>query len=384
MKETPVGGSSGGRLPHLLAPKAYSCRDHFASEKQQLLDPAWHLVGALTDLENDGEFVTMDLLGRAIQLRNFDGEIVALSNVCAHRHCLLRDAPRGSDRQLVCPYHGWEFGPDGRTRRIPSPKNFTPIDRETDALPVYRLERCGQLLFVCLDPKANSLEAQMGPLFGLCQERFGPEWRTTISMEIGLDVNWKVPVENSLEAYHLAQVHPHTLGEDPGEERSVHEIGEGFTSFSTTHFASKSRLDQILHGVEKRILRAMGRPHVGRYFHHHSYPHLLFSFTDALSLVQCILPTGPTSCRAVVRQFGLAGRSVNPLGALAKPWGMLGAFITRRVLAEDRVLFTSIQRGLEASPHRGVLGYAERRIHAFQKHVLSEIGRPERADRVSN
>lgn len=383
MKETPVGGSAGGRLPHLLAPKAYFCRDHFTDEKQRLLEPAWHLAGTLADLKEHGDFVTLDLLGRAIQLRNFDGEVVALSNVCAHRHCLLREASRGSDRGLVCPYHGWEFGPDGRTRRIPSPKNFTPVDREADALPVYRLERCGQLLFICLDAKANSLEQQLGPLFALCEERFGPEWRATLSMEIDLEVNWKVPVENSLEAYHLAQVHPRTLGEDPGEERSVHEIGDGFTSFSTTHFSSKSRLDRILHGLEKAILRTLGRPHQGRYFHHHSYPHLLFSFTDALSLVQCILPTGPTRCRAVVRQFGVAGRSRNALGAVTKAWGMLGAFITRRILAEDRVLYPSIQRGLEASPHGGVLGYGERRIHAFQEHVLGELGRPTREGRVS-
>ena len=382
MKETTPVGPAAGRLPHRLSPSAYFLEDDFILEKRQLLEPAWHLVGTTADLKRHGDFVTVDLLGRAIQVRNFDGEIVALSNVCAHRHCLLREASRGSDRGLVCPYHGWEFGPDGRTRRIPSPKNFTPIDHEADALPVYRLERCGQLLFVCLDAKANSLEEHLGPLYALCQERFGPGWRATLSMEIGLEVNWKVPIENSLEEYHLAQVHPHTLGEDPGEDRSVHEIGEGFTSFSTTHFASKSRLDRILHGFEKLILRAMGRPHQGRYFHHHSYPHLLFSFTDALSLVQCILPTGPTSCRAVVRQFGLPGRSLNPLGAAARLWGMLGAFITRRILAEDRVLYPSIQRGLEASPHRGVLGYGERRIHAFQEHVLSELGRPARADRV--
>jgi phenylpropionate dioxygenase-like ring-hydroxylating dioxygenase large terminal subunit len=198
-----------------------------------------------------------------------------------------------------------------------------------------------------------------------------------------IQANWKVPVENSLEAYHLAQVHAQTLGEDPGEERSVHEIGDGFTSFSTTHFASKSRLDRVLHGLEKLILWAIGRSHQGRYFHYHSYPHLLFSFTDALSLVQCILPTGPTRSRAVVRQFGVTGQTRVPLGAVTKLWGALGALITRRILAEDRVLYPSIQRGLEASPHRGVLGYGERRIHAFQGHILSEVKPSGSADRVS-
>jgi len=50
--------------------------------------------------------------------------------------------------------------------------------------------------------------------------------------------------------------------------------------------------------------------------------------------------------------------------------------VTMRILSEDRILFPSIQRGLEASPHAGVLGYAERRIHAFQEYILEACGGP--------
>ena len=95
MKETTPGGSAAGRLPHRLSPSAYFLEDDFILEKRQLLEPAWHLVGTTADLKRHGDFVTVDLLGRAIQVRNFDGQLVAVSNVCAHRHCLLRDSARG-------------------------------------------------------------------------------------------------------------------------------------------------------------------------------------------------------------------------------------------------------------------------------------------------
>jgi phenylpropionate dioxygenase-like ring-hydroxylating dioxygenase large terminal subunit len=361
-----------GRLEHLLPPSAYFEENAFKRERERLLTPAWHLVGTTAELKRPGDFLTIDLLGRAVLVRNFEGEIVALSNVCAHRHCLLRNRPSGRDSRLACPYHGWEFGADGRTREIPAPKNFVPFDREADALPVYRVGLCGQLVFVCLDPKAPALESQLGSFFATCLERFSVEWKPTLRAGFDIEANWKVPVENSLEEYHLAQVHPYTFGEDPGEERSLHEIQPGFTTFSTTHFASKSRLDRWLHRCEASLLRALGRGQQGRYFHYHVYPHLLFSFTDTLSLVQCVLPDGPRKCRVVVRQFGPGGRlRPGPLRALAALWGFVGARITLRILSEDLVILPSVQKGLEASPHAGVLGYGERRIHAFQQHVKS-------------
>lgn len=361
-----------GRLPHLLDPSAYFTETWHERERQALFS-TWHLVGATPELARPGAFLTTSLLGREVQVRNFDGKIVAVSNVCTHRHCLLRHQKSGVDARLVCPYHGWEFGLDGRTREIPDPKNFAPIDREALSLPLYRVALCGQLMFVCLDPRAPGLNEQLGSFFPIVEERFGESWRKTLCLEFPAPANWKVPVENSLEAYHVPRVHPHTLRDDPGEDRSLYEIEAGRTAFSTTHFRSKSAVDRGLHLLERLLLRGLGKEQQGRYFHHHVFPNLLFSFTDTLSLVQCVVPTGPTTSRSTVRQF--APRS-GPFGLPMRIWGFFGARVTLRILSEDRILFPSIQRGLEASPHAGVLGYVERRIHAFQAHMREICGRP--------
>jgi hypothetical protein len=39
-------------------------------------------------------------------------------------------------------------------------------------------------------------------------------------------------------------------------------------------------------------------------------------------------------------------------------------------LLEDNGLYADIQRGLAGSPHKGMLGRCEERIHAFQHYVL--------------
>lgn len=115
--------------------------------------------------------------------------------------------------------------------------------------------------------------------------------------------------------------------------------------------------------------RLMIRP-TGEYWQHQVFPNLLFSFTDAISLCHCVIPTGPRTSRAIVRQFGRTIGSKFPVRRLlARAWGGIAARITKQILREDMALFGDVQRGLNSSPHRGVLGTCEERIHAFQQFV---------------
>jgi len=48
------------------------------------------------------------------------------------------------------------------------------------------------------------------------------------------------------------------------------------------------------------------------------------------------------------------------------------------VLLEDLRISNDLQRGLPASPHRGVIGAREERVFAFQSYVASRTGQCER------
>ncbi|HEY5315482.1 MAG TPA: aromatic ring-hydroxylating dioxygenase subunit alpha [Pirellulales bacterium] len=364
------------RLPHLLPPAAYFAPQYAADERERVLLSAWHLVGSTSDVARDGDFLTLELLGRAVQVRNFGGELVALSNVCAHRHCLLSSVKQGHSQRMRCQYHGWEYGADGYTRRIPEARNFAPWDGELARLPRYRLATCGQLVFVSLAAEGPSLAEQLGPLDAPCRERFGAKWRPFLSWQPDYDANWKVPIENSIEAYHVPYIHPETFREDPGERRSEHVLAAGHTSLGTQlPFSAHSRLDASFQRGERWFLGRLGEPATGQYWQHHVFPNLLFSFTDAVSLCHCVLPTGPGTSRAEVRQFGLAGTG-RAGRVLAAGWGRMTAWVTLRILREDQALYPQIQRGLEASTHRGVLGRCEERIHAFQQYVDRGMRQP--------
>ena len=362
---------SSGRLPHLLSPEFYHSAEHYRRELDVLFVPGWTVVGTLDDLARDGDFITCELYGQPIHVRNFAGEIRAVSNVCAHRHCLITSIAKGNSPKLRCQYHGWEYDCHGRTGRIPEPKNFVPFDREAMRLPQYRLELCGQLVFVSLDTEAMPLSEFLGPWHAVCAERFGAGWRPYLIWNPDYSANWKVPVENSLEAYHVPCIHPNTFREDPGESRSSHSFETRSTAFRTQlPFSAHSQLDAWFQRCEGRVLGWLGVEPTRAYRQTHVFPHCLFSFTDTISLCHQVIPTSATTSRAVVRQFSRCDRAwPSWRRALGSGWGRLAAAITKSILLEDNALYADIHRGLAASPHAGVLGRCEERIHAFQHYV---------------
>ncbi len=359
------------RLPHVLPPRAYHAPEIAERERITLLREGWHLVGTSDELARPGMFCTVELLGVPLIVRNCDGVLRAFVNACAHRHCRIASAPRGESPRLRCPYHGWEYDAAGVATKIPAPRNFVPLEQGEFRLREHRVATCGQLVFVSLADDGITLEEQLGPLVSIVAERFGPDWSPFLRFEPEYAANWKVPVENSLEAYHIPAVHPHTFRDDPGEQRSRHVIDEQYTSFTVNlPFSQHSQLDAWFQRTEGWLLGRLGVAPHGEYSQQHAFPNLLFSFTDAVSLCHVVLPTSPTTSRGLVLQFSRNARQGAAWQRLvAGAWGRLAAQITKRILREDLRLYGEIQRGLEASPHDGVLGRCEERLFAFQAYL---------------
>lgn len=363
------------RLPHLLPPAAYWTAAQFQWEMSNVFSRSWHFVGLQSQLTRPGDFLTTEICGMPIQVRNISGVLHCVSNVCAHRHCLLTSLKSGNSPTLRCQYHGWEYAATGGSQRIPAAQNFAPLDRSSIRIPVYRVESVGPLIFVNLDAAAPDLKTVCGDTYQVMDRSFGEGWQLTLSREISQPVNWKIPIENSLEAYHVPAVHPDTFRSDPGEERSEHFLGEYSSWFKTTlPFAPQSAMDARFQQIEGHLFKFVtGQAPTTVYQQHHLFPNILCSFTDMISLLHCVRPTGPESCTSIVLQFGRVGEKF-PRRQIGKIWGRLAAGITSKILKEDFGLYPDIQRGMKASQNPGMLGRCEERIHQFQKWLQSQPG----------
>ena len=351
-------------LQHLLRPYHYTSEEHYRAELRHLFQPAWHPLAVKSDLAKPGDFLTFDLLETPILIRNFDGELRAFLNVCPHRHSRLTDRPRGNAEKLKCQYHGWEFNKDGGTGKIPDAKAFRPWDRDNSCLKRFRVDSCGDLVFVNFSETGPSLREWIGPLWDAWQS-YGGAYQYAATWEKDFACNWKVVLENSLESYHIPQIHPTTFKEFPPEENAWHELTDRFTSFRTVpprEFATFA---------QDWIVRRLGETVLNEYWHRALHPHATGSALDSFRMMQCVFPTGPTTCRYRCIFFTLRGYRKNPFAwMLYRMLKSIAIFVGKKVFAEDGSIYAGVQRGMASSPHAGVIGTREERVYQFQKFVL--------------
>jgi choline monooxygenase len=356
-----------GRLPHVLEPRRYHDREAYARELEALFAPSWHLVTTRDRLRAPGDFITLELLGEPLLVRNCDGDVRAFQNVCAHRHARLTSLPCGSSPRIRCQYHGWEYDAEGRTCRVPDAPSFVPIRRRGEGLRRFRAATCGQLVFVSLRDDGPELREALGEVtWTLLEGAFGDEWAEVGAWTVEHAANWKIPVENSLESYHVPRVHPKTFKKLSHARDATHTLEPTFNALESAAPPAGALLKWISEQLRERPRR--------KYEHHHAYPSLMIARTDISSLAQFVLPTSATTSRSLAFCFahrgdrpGLVRRALEPFVQRAV------ARYTHEVLREDNAIFASVQRGLRASQHAGVLGAREERVHAFQEYVARAL-----------
>jgi phenylpropionate dioxygenase-like ring-hydroxylating dioxygenase large terminal subunit len=355
------------RLEHRLRPEHYRAPEHYHKEIERLFLPTWRLAGCRADLPRDGDFRTLEICGYPILLRNFSGEIHAFLNVCAHRHCRLTGEACGNSPTLKCQYHGWEYDASGHTRKIPDARCFRPWDRENAHLQKFRTAICGELVFLSLAEEGPSLRDYLGRFHEEIELHFSGPWRRIHSYGYEVAANWKTLVENTLESYHLPEVHGASFANIyPSEEGQTHELNESFTAlwFDMTEAPR-------INDHQRRLVRFLGGKPTDLYIHRHFHPGLVVITSDLNAFAVDYLPRGPD--RTEVRHFIYAfhGHRRGPLAALAR-WG-LNWFSRRsycRLAQEDAAIACEQQKGIEHSPFPGVIGTREERLYVFQEYVL--------------
>ncbi len=166
-------------------------------------------MGHVSQIPNPGDFITHDLTGSPLLIvRQDDGSVAARLNVCRHRGTRLENAPCGSKRAFVCPYHGWSYGRDGAQLGMPHGKGFEGVPARNLA-PVSCGVAAG-LIFVSR-ASAMDLDAWLGPIKGEL-EGFGLGETHFINPRLTHEpISWMLGIDLFLEAYHLKPTHKNSI-----------------------------------------------------------------------------------------------------------------------------------------------------------------------------
>jgi phenylpropionate dioxygenase-like ring-hydroxylating dioxygenase large terminal subunit len=216
-----VGNGLTARYPELgtgpVPVEPYVSPTFYAREKEQIFKKMWLQVGRVEEIPNAGDYFVKDLAAcdtSIIVVRNKQGEVRAMHNVCSHRMNQIAYDKCGHTRKFFCKFHGWAYDLDGKLTGVPDEDCFFDLDKAEHGLTRVACDVWQGFIFVNMDPQpALSLEDFMKPMFGgiegypFDKMAVGFEWSTVV------DCNWKIALDAFQEAYHVAYVHGHSIAD---------------------------------------------------------------------------------------------------------------------------------------------------------------------------
>ncbi len=191
----------------------FTCPDRLAAERRRLFREAPQPVAFSAEIAAPGSCLALLVLDVPVLLTRDEGGILhAFLNACSHRGAPVAGDAGG--RRLVCPFHGWTYGLDGRLLARPGERYFD-APREACALtPLPVSERYG-LVVIGIDPALppervdGALEEPGEELAGLALGTCLPVGRRHWEVQ----ANWKLVNDLSLESYHFRALHRDTVAE---------------------------------------------------------------------------------------------------------------------------------------------------------------------------
>lgn len=176
-----------------------------------LLDD-WHAVATSAEVA-DGRLVAANLLEEDILLwRGGDG-VRAWRDRCPHRGARLSLGTLRAEGVLQCPYHGWQFGADGRCIRMPAAPATTPPAKAF--VPSFAVRERYGLVWVSLGQPAHDVPELDG---------LDDDYELVVTGPYDVETSGPRAIENFLDLSHFPYVHSGLLGEEPHTEIPDYDV----------------------------------------------------------------------------------------------------------------------------------------------------------------
>ena len=192
---------------HALNQAFYADPDVYAHDVERIFMREWFYVGQASQIAEAGDYFVFEIAGESVIIvRDEDGAIRALVNVCRHRGSRVCYEKSGNTRWFSCPYHGWTYDLDGSLAAARQmPKDF---DKSSHRLKHIHCHIFHGLILInfadepaSLDDAHRDLDALVAPFQLECTKvGYRESYR--------IDGNWKLALENYRECYHCAPAHP--------------------------------------------------------------------------------------------------------------------------------------------------------------------------------
>ncbi|HEX3788769.1 MAG TPA: aromatic ring-hydroxylating dioxygenase subunit alpha [Pseudonocardiaceae bacterium] len=293
-------------LLRTLPGRYYTDPELFAAEQSAVFESLWFCAVRSVELAEPGEYRTVQVGRESVLVtRSRDGALRAFLNICRHRGARLCVEEQGSVRRAFqCTYHAWTYGLDGKLIAAPNLTSMPDIDRTEFGLrPVHLREWLGYAWLNLAEQPPSfadtviaAVTQRLGSADAIDHYRIG---ELAVGRRIRYDVraNWKLIVENFMECYHCATIHPElteVLPEFASGYAAQYYVGHGaefgaeITGFTVDGRPGFGRLDTLTDDQDRRYYAITVRPQVFiNLVPDHVILHRMFPLAADRTVVEC-------------------------------------------------------------------------------------------------
>jgi len=195
--------------------------DIFEMELEKIWSRVWVYVGHESELSEPGDYKSAWVGTQpVIVTRDADkGEIHVLYNRCRHRAATVCQNEAGNANYFRCAYHGWTYNNRGELIGVPYRQGYGEsfTYAEFGLMPVARVGSYRGFVFANLSADGPGLEDQLGNARKYIDQFIAQSPTNELLVraghqKYGVDINWKLQMENSVDNYHVTFVHQ-TVGD---------------------------------------------------------------------------------------------------------------------------------------------------------------------------
>jgi glycine betaine catabolism A len=157
------------RKGHTLPRELYVSDAAFHFDSDVMLKSVWLYACTVAHVKNPGDYFVFELANNSIIIvRGRDNEVRAFWNSCRHRGARICLDQKGRAPRLMCPYHQWTYGLDGKL--LAARSMAADFDKTDHGLKSVALENIGGLIFICMSdspPPIDRVKADISAQIGV-------------------------------------------------------------------------------------------------------------------------------------------------------------------------------------------------------------------------
>ncbi len=222
MPTNPIADYGALVEPDRVHKAVYADEEVYEAELKNIFHKKWIYIGHVSQVPNVGDYWTTWVgKERMIMVRGDHDKVHVLYNRCPHRGTLICNNHKGNtNKTFRCPYHAWQFNLNGSLKSLPMKNGYDGIidlkDPQFQMVQAERQDAYRGFVFASLSEEGEDLETFLGAggksaFDDICNR--SPEGDAEIvanCFRIVQHSNWKIFLENQLDAVHPSITHRST------------------------------------------------------------------------------------------------------------------------------------------------------------------------------